>query len=284
MKGKLLLLLALCCVLCSCESSREKKAIQICQETKIQVSLSQEENNIDDPLTLLVTKIGFSLLGLDLETSTWLDWANKVAEMHSSEKFHWMAKKTDTKNVYQVGFVNDEDWGHFWEVNIKENIVRFINAKETLSRGYGHSRLDPDAPFTVKNVTIDTLKLSSDGVYYEISGDIVNKTGKSLSDARVSGVLSVIFDKKTEEAGNDYSYAPVLKQEISESNPWYNNHAIPFKIRTESIKKIYLDYEPTYVYFTLEMDASDPVGYSYNKAIYEVDMKARWNAVRKNRK
>lgn len=282
MKVKLLLLLALCCVLCSCESQREKEAIKICQDTKIQFSLSQEENDIDDPLTLLATKIRFSLMGLDFDTSTWLDMANKIAELHSSEKFHWDAEKTDTKNVYQVGFVNEEGWGQFWEVNIEENIVRYINEKETLSRSYGYSRLDKNAPFSIKNVTVDTLKKSSKGVYYEIHGDVVNKTGKSLSEARLSGTLSIIFDKKTEEAGNDYSYAPVLKREISESNPWYNNQSIPFRIRTRNIKKIYLDYEPEFVYFTIEMDASDPVGYSYNKAIYEVDMKGRWNAVREN--
>lgn len=282
MKGKLLLFLTLCCVLCSCESQREKKAIKICQETKIQISLSQEENDIGDPLTLLATKIGFSLMGLDFDTSTWLDMANKIAELHSSEKFHWAAKKTDTENVYQVAFLNEEDWGYFWEVNIKENIVRYINEKETLSRSYGHSRLDQKAPFAVENVTVDTLKKNSNGIYYEIHGDVVNNTGKSLCDARLSGRLSVIFDKKTEEADNDYSYAPILNREISESNPWYNNQAIPFKIRTKNIKTIYLDYNPEFVYFTIEMDASDPIGYNYNKAIYEMDMKDRWNAIRKN--
>lgn len=284
MKRKQLLSVIVVCiavVLCSCESHREKQAIEICQETKIQMSMSQEEGTLDDPFTLMATKIGYSMIGLDLETSTWLDFANKMAEMQSSEKFHWMAEKTDTKNVYQVGFVNEENWGHFWEVNIKEKIVRSINAKETLARNYGHSRLDSKPPFTVQDIKVDTLKRAEDGVYYEISGKIVNKTGKSISDAQLSGKLSLIFDKKTEDACNSWRNGRILGKKISESNPWYNNEAISFKIQTESIKKIYLDYDPEYVFFTLEMDASDPVGYSYNKAIYEVDMKARWNKMRR---
>lgn len=285
MKVKLLLLLALCCVLCSCESQREKEAIKICQDTKIQISLSQEENDIDDPLTLLATKIRFSLMGLDFDTSTWLDMANKIAELHSSEKFHWDAEKTDTKNVYQVGFVNEEGWGQFWEVNIKEKTVVFINTKEYMSREYGHSRLDKETPFKVTGITTDTLEVSGEGVSYKIKGKVVNHTGKSISDADMSGSLKVIFENKTEEVSNSYyKNHNVLKKEVSESHPWKDGEAIEFTVITHEVKQIYLDYDPQYVFFTIDMSASDPIGYSYNKAIYEVDMKGRWNAVRENMK
>ncbi|MCQ2262864.1 MAG: hypothetical protein MJZ70_01135 [Bacteroidales bacterium] len=244
--------------------------------------MSQEENNIDDPLTLLVTKIGFSLLGLDLETSTWLDFANMVAEQSPNEKFHWMAKATDTKNVYQVGFVNEENWGHFWEVNIKEKTVMHLNQKEYKSREYGHSRLDKDAPFKITDIAADTLMLSNEGVSYKIQGKVVNHTGKSISHADMSGSLKVIFENKTEEVTNRYSKNhKILKKEVSESHPWKDGEAIEFTVITSEIKQIYLDYDPQYVFFTIEMTASDPIGYSYNKAIYEEDMKGRWNAIRK---
>ena len=278
--------LLLCCtiLICSCESKREQEAIKICQESKIQLdpTFVGQFGDADDVLSRFVIKAGFSLLGLDYENSTWLDYSNMVAEQHPNEKMHWMAEKTDTKNVYQVGFVNEEDWGQFWEVNIKEKTVVFINSKEYMSREYGHSRLDKDAPFKITGVTADTLMQSDEGISYKIQGKVVNHTGKSISHANMSGSLKVIFENKTEEVSNSYSKNhKVLKKEVSESHPWKDGEAIDFTVITSEIKQIYLDYDPQYVFFTIEMSASDPIGYSYNKAIYEVDMKGRWNAIRK---
>lgn len=278
--------LLLCCTMlfCSCESKREQEAIKICQETKMQLDpgFVSQFGDADNMLSQLIIKAGFSMYGLDYETSTWLDFANMVAEQSPNEKFNWMAKATDTKNVYQVGFVNEEDWGQFWEVNIKEKTVVFINSKEYMSREYGHSRLDKDAPFKITGVTADTLMLSNEGVSYKIQGKVVNHTGKSISYANMSGSLKVIFENKTEEVTNRYSKNhKILKKEVSESHPWKDGETIDFTVITDEIKQIYLDYDPQYVFFTIEMTASDPIGYSYNKAIYEEDMKGRWNAIRK---
>lgn len=272
--------LLLCCtiLICSCESKREQEAIKICQETKMQ--LDPEFGDVGDVLSELIIKAGFSLYGLNYETSTWLDFANMMAEQSPNEKFHWMAKATDTKNVYRVGFVNEEDWGHIWEVDIKEKTVMHLNQKEYKSREYGLSRLDKDAPFKITGVTADTLMQSDEGVSYKIQGKVVNHTGKSISDADMNGSLKVIFENKTEEVSNSYSKNhKVLKKEVSESHPWKDGEAIEFTVITSEIKQIYLDYDPQYVFFTIEMSASDPIGYSYDKAIYEVDMKGRWNAI-----
>ena len=278
--------LLLCCtiLICSCESKREQEAIKICQESKIQLdpTFVGQFGDADDVLSRFVIKAGFSLLGLDYDESTWLDFSNVVAEQHSNEKFHWIAEATDAKNVYQVGFVNEEDWGQFWEVNIKEKTVVFINTKEYMLREYGHSRLDKDAPFEIADVTADTLMLSGKGVSYKIQGKVVNHTGKTISYANMSGSLKVIFENKTEEVSNSYSKNhKVLKKEVSESHPWKDGEAIDFTVIMHEVKQIYLDYDPQYVFFTIEMSAGDPIGYSYNKAIYEEDMKERWNAIRK---
>lgn len=278
--------LLLCCtiLICSCESKREQEAIKICQESKIQLdpTFVGQFGDADDVLSRFVIKAGFSLLGLDYDESTWLDFSNVVAEQHSNEKFHWMAEATDAKNVYQVGFVNEEDWGQFWEVNIKEKTVMHLNQKEYKSREYGHSRLDKDAPFKITDIAADTLMQSDEGVSYKIQGKVVNQTGKSISHADMSGSLKVIFENKTEEVTNRYSKNhKILKKEVSESHPWKDGESIDFTVFTSEIKQIYLDYDPQYVFFTIEMTASDPIGYSYNKAIYEEDMKGRWNAIRK---
>ena len=287
MKRYITVILCVCvaAVVCSCESKREQEAIKICQESKIHSdpTFVSQFGDADNVLSQFVIKAGFSLLGLDYDESTWLDYSNVVTEQHPNEKFHWMAESTDTKNVYQVGFVNEEDWGQFWEVNIKEKTVVFINTKEYMSREYGHSRLDKDAPFKIIGVTADTLKLTDEGVSYRIQGKVVNHTGKSISHADMDGSLKVIFENKTEEVSNSYSKNhKVLKKEVSESHPWKDGEAIDFSVITHEVKQIYLDYDPQYVFFTIEMSAGDPIGYSYNKAIYEVDMKDRWNAIRKS--
>lgn len=283
MKRVAFIVLALTFILCSCESQREKKAIKICQETKMQINLGNPDNVEENLSDNIIFKATFALMGLDYEESTWLDFANLMAKLSPNEKFHWKAEKTDTKNVYQVGFINEEDWGHFWEVNIKEKIVRSINSQDGLARNYGHSRLDPNTPFEVKDIVIDTLKTSDEGIFYEIKGSITNETGKSLSSVDLTGRLSIIFENKTEKVDNNWRN-DILQRKVSESKPWYDGEAIEFSIKTDNIKKIFLDYEPQYAFFTIEMNASDPVGYNYNKAIYEVDMKDRWNAVRKTRK
>lgn len=276
----------LCCIMiiCSCESKREHEAIKICQETKMQLDqgFASQFGKADDFFSQLIINASFSMNGLDYENSTWLDYANMVAEQSPNEKFQWKAKATDIENVYKVGFVNEEDWGHIWEVNIKEKTVLHINQMEYKSREYGLSRLDKDAPFEITDVTADTLKLSSTGVYYKVQGKVVNHTGKSISHADMSGSLKVIYENKTEDVSNSYyKNHKVLKKEVSESHPWKNGKAIDFTIITHEVKRIYLDYDPQYVFFTIEMSAGDPIGYSYNKAIYEVDIKDRWNAIRK---
>ena len=280
------ILLVVSCVLlvCSCESKREQKAIKICQESKIHLdnAFVSQFGGADNMLAKWLVKAEFSILGLDYEKSTWLDLANMNAEQNPNEKMRWVAKKTDIKNVYHVGFVNEDNWGYYWEVNIKEKIVLFLNMQDFLSREYGHSRLDANAPFEIVDISVDTLKMSSKGIYYSIKGNCVNHTGKSISDARLSACLSVVFENKTEEADNNYlKNGKILKNEVSESHPWKNDESIAFAVITEDIKQIYLDYDPQYVFFTIEMKASDPIGYSYDKAIYEVDMKDRWNSIRK---
>lgn len=286
MKKYLKVSLWMCCVLamCSCQLNQKQEAIKICQETKMRLDpgFVSQFGDADNILSQLVIKAGFSLYGLDYETSTWLDFANVVAEQSPNEKMHWKATRTDTRNVYKVGFVNEDNWGHFWEVDVKEKTVVHINQKDYRYREYGYSRLDKDAPFEVVDISVDTLKETNTGAFYSIQGKVVNRTGKSLSQASLDGTLSVVFENKTERASNRYSKSKkILKKEVSESHPWKNDEAIEFSIITDEIKQIYLDYDPQYVFFTIEMTASDPIGYSYDKAIYEVDMKQRWDSFRK---
>lgn len=249
---------------CSCESKREQEAIKICQES--------EFHWVEE---------GF--LWNHEKTYTGLDFANIIVKQEPNKKYHWKARATDKKNVYIVRFVDEENWGYSWEVNIIEKTVVSINANEYMSRKYGLSRLDKDALFKITNVTSDTLKLSNGGVSYKIKGKVVNHTGKSISKADMEGSLTLYFENKTEKVKNSiFKNFDILKKNVSESRPWKDGETIDFTIITNEIKNIYLEYDPQYVFFTIEMSASDPIGYSYNKTIYEVDMKDRWNTFRNN--
>ena len=89
------LLLCYTILICSCESKREQEAIKICQESKIQLdpTFVGQFGDADDVLSRFVIKAGFSLLGLDYDESTWLDFSNVVAEQHSNEKCRGNGRK-----------------------------------------------------------------------------------------------------------------------------------------------------------------------------------------------
>lgn len=287
----LLLLTALC--LSSCESRREKKAIEICQGTKVEwgdLLGYDDESILGDLFGNLIVKNIMKAKGINMETATWLDYANYIAAQEPDKHMTWEAKKLDRENLYEVRFVNEEEWGFFWEVDIKEKIVRYVNSNDKMSRDYGHSRYDKEAPFEVKDLVEASVEYNEgdsygkdEGAFCKFQGTIVNHTGRALSSASLKGGLKVIFDNKTVE-GKICWDSDGLGREVSESEPWYDGEEISFAVETEGIRKIYLEYDPQYVFFTLGLTVSDPVGYSYDKDIFEKDLKKQWNLLRDKRK
>lgn len=287
----LLLLTAIC--LSSCESRREKKAIEICQNTKVEwgaVLGYDDESILGDLFGNLILKNIMKAKGINTETATWLDYANFIAAQDPDKHMTWEAKKLDRENLYEVRFVDEEEWGFFWEVDVEEKIVRYVNSNEKMSRDYGHSRYDKEAPFEVKDIVEASVEYKEgedygkkEGVVCTFQGVIVNHTGRALSSANLKGGLKVIFDNKTVDGTISWD-SDGLAREVSESEPWYDGEEISFVVETEGIRKIYLEYEPEYVYFTLGISVSDPVGYTYDKDVFEKDLKKQWNQLRAKKK
>ena len=271
---KLTMIIWLTIILTACNifENKEKKAIEICQKAKVQF---QTDN--------VWGQLGLSMYGLTAD-ATWLDFANMLAKQDANSKQDWTAKKTKEDGIYLVSFADEKGWGHRWEVTIEQQIVKYVNTNEYLCRKYGLSRFDPDGNFQISNILTDTIKLEKENSYYSennskkivyiLKASIVNKTGKPLTSADVSGKLQVIFkDKTIEGEGNGDSG---FKTKISKSKPWIPDTEREFYIKTKGIDQIYLDYVPEYVFFEVNLKAEDPIGFSYDKGIAEYDLKAKW--------
>jgi len=119
---------------CSILESKEKKAIEICKNTKIQFS-SEDDNLLEN---VLLNSIGGFALGLG-RNATWQDFANLLSENAPNAKFEWNANKTEEVGIYIVSFNDENGWGHNWEVSLEAQTVKHINQNEYLSRKYGFS-------------------------------------------------------------------------------------------------------------------------------------------------
>ena len=271
---KLIIIFGLTALITSCNlfENKEKKAIQICQKAKVQIQISN-----------VLGQLGLAKYGLTAG-STWIDYANVLAKQNPNKKQNWTAKKTKEDGIYLVAFADEDGWGHRWEVTIEQQIVKHINSNEYLFRKYGQTRFDPEGNFKIANIVIDTIKLEMDNSYYSennskkvvyiLKASVINKTGKPLTSAEVSGKLQVIFKDKTIEGESNWDTG--FKNKISKLNPWKPETERDFYLKTNGIEQIYLDYEPEYVFLEVNLKAEDPVGFTYDKAIEEYDLKRKW--------
>ena len=277
---KLLTLIIATTLLTSCSlfENKERKAIEICQKAKVQFQTDNAFAN------LFLNAYG---LGAN---ATWLDFANMIAKQDPNKKYDWHAKKTDDNKFYIVDFTDPDGWGHRWEVDIDQQIVKSINQNDYLTRKYGFSRFGGNDEFEVTEVQKSELKLdkhysyydnsSSSDISYVIKASVLNKTGKTITSAKIEGKLKLIFKDKTVTGNSDYESG--FKSRISESRPWESNTTKEFYIKTKGIEKIYLNYIPEYVVFDISLKAEDPVGFSFDKDIADMDLLGNWKAFKDN--
>jgi hypothetical protein len=224
---------------------------------------------------------------------TYGDLANQEAKENPNTKYKWDSEKTTESGVYLVSFTDEKGWGSRWEVNIKENIVRYINNNEYLSRKYGFTRVSQEGEFTVSEQF--TLKIekhydylsdkNSKVVVCEIDGSVINNTDKVITSADIEGIFMLIFKDKTVKGVSNcnglFSSDCGFTKKVSESNPWRPKESREFTIKTKGISNVYLNYQPPYVVFDIALNAKDPIGYKFNKYIYEQDLKEEWEKLRK---
>jgi hypothetical protein len=288
--SRLLVITTILLVLIGCDRGK-KQSIEIVQ--KSQVQFVQQEISDNPFLKLLQLELQKELgAGSGLApNSTWLDFANKIAKEDPNIKYEWNSASTSETDVYLVAFADNVGWGHRWEVNIKNSIAKYVNQDEYLSYKYGLSRLDNDTLFEVidlsKNVISNQYKNGKRGskeIVYLIKGKIKNKTGKTLTSGKLKGNLKIIYKDKSVIGSSKCDFWETkcgFKRNITTNAPWKNNDAIEFSLVTEGIDDLYIDYEPEFAFFNLELQTGDPVGFDYDKAIAEFDVKKQWASFKK---
>lgn len=262
--GIYIMLVALLLTSCNLFKSDEDKAIELVQQSK--------STEIDD-------------------TKTWLDYANERAKEEPNKKHFWKAEKTDSVGIYLVSFQDEKGWGVRWEATLKEKIVKKITGNDYLCMKYNLTRFDPEQLFEISNVTLDTLKVEGEKleqgfweslfsnpkyknvVVYRFEADVTNNTDKFITDAQIKSKLKLIFEEKTIIGANSSSS---FSNSISKSKPWGPGEKKSISIRTKDIDKVYLNYKPPYVVFEINMEAEDPIGFSYDKNIWEVNLTDKW--------
>jgi len=276
--NKLTIIFGLTILMTSCNlfENKEKKAIEICQKAKVQMQAGN-----------VWGQLGLAMYGLTAD-ATWLDYANMLAKQELNKKQDWTAEKTKEDGIYLVAFADEKGWGHRWEVTIEQQIVKHVNSNEYLCRKYGLSRFDSDGNFQITNIKTDTIKLEKENSYYSennskkivytLKASVINKTGKPLTSADISGKLQVIFKDKTVEGESNWESG--FKTKISKANPWKPETERDFYIKTKGIEQIYLDYEPEYVFLEVNLKAEDPIGFSYDKGIEEYELKNKWKTLK----
>lgn len=274
---RLILIVGLVVIVTSCElfKSKEQRAIETCKKTKVQLDVSN-----------IWGYAGLSMAGLTVN-STWLDYANMLAKQAPNAKLDWSASITDQQDIYLVAFTDEQGWGHSWEVDLEQEIVKHVNGNEYLSRKYGLSRLDVDGKFKIVDISVNTLKVErtkrryskaqSKDIVYIMKGRLVNNTDKILTTAKVEGKLQVIFKDKTLEGEQDWDFG--FKRRVSKVNPWKPQEKLDFYIRTKGIEEIYLQYDPEYIFFNVNISAEDPIGFNYDKVVGEYNLIDKWKTL-----
>lgn len=260
-----------CIVLLSCEGDDEK-AIDLLKKAKIQF--------VSDSFTFQRLFLAENDLTLN---STWLDFANAMAKRDRNKKYKWASNQGSENGVFLIEFT-DEGWGWRWEVTLKEQIVKLINDSDYLQIKYGLTKFGGMEEFQIVRLTSDTLKIINDYnvysgkyeklVFYQLRGEVLNKTDKKISSGNIKANVKLVFKDKTINAESNYD-SKFLKK-LSKTNTWNPNSTREFKIQTKGIDKIYLDYTPEYVIVEVGLNVEDPIGFSFEKNIMEKDIKNRW--------
>lgn len=212
---------------CGLLENKEKKAIEICKQSKVQF-------NMDNPFANLF--LGAQGLNSD---ATWQDFANIIAQEQPNKKHDWTAEEPDEEGVFIVTFADERGWGHRWEVTLDEQVVKHINSNEFLCRKYGFSRLSGSEEFKITSTELYTLRFykkyrnSEPTVIYEFKGTVLNNTDKVITDAEIQGELKLIFEEKTVKEGGGNSDG--FTQIISKSSPWKPNEERNFQLKTDGI-------------------------------------------------
>lgn len=205
------------------------------------------------------------------------------------KQYEWTARPVpEEKGFAIVGFIEKgTSYGKYWEVDLSNKIVRFINSNIFLSMKYGFSRFHDSGEFQINAVTLDTLKyiklwvnreatwvdMIYDGrriiknkIVYYFRGSVKNNTDKVITDATIKCQLYLIFNVDKIVEIDQYN-SSAFSSPVSSESPWQPGESRDFRVEMDPIDGIYKDYNPSKVFFEFNLAATDPVGYEFDWVI-----------------
>lgn len=216
-----------------------------------------------------------------LNGATWGSVTKGIAEKMSLRgiRMTWKVRVVSPRSLYLVSFVRrDSGRGQFWEVDLPNKIARLANRNELLSIKYGLSSLQKGS-FQLRRAGKGghgAFVARRDRVRFLLYSQVKNTTTKSITRAKINGKLFIIFGKdkiiEKESSGR-------FVEKVSESKPWKPGEIRNFRIRLPAFKKVLTEYKPKYVHCKIFIDASDPVGFSFNAAISRIDLMKQFTAL-----
>ncbi|MDR2922417.1 MAG: hypothetical protein LBU85_03620 [Treponema sp.] len=193
--------------------------------------------------------------------------------------YKWVAKKDEQFGTYLVSFVDSiEERGKFWDVNFSTDIVRSVSDNWQLSTLYGLTSLRNDKSFTIVEIISEEVTATQNrynfndesGIVYKIVATVRNNTNKDITSCSFGANLVVIYnDQKIIERNANR----VFFSRASVSDPWRSNRSKEITIYTKSYDYFYKNYNPSKAVCYISIYAEDPLGYEYNGAFAERNIK-----------
>lgn len=113
------------------------------------------------------------------------------------------------------------------------------------------------------------------GVSLKLSGVVVNRTGRTLSEGGVAAALTLRFDGDAQRARLALD---ALKVAVTPEEPWRDGESRLFEATTEPFPRLMLEYAPLEVSAALVASLRDPVGFEVNAPIWRA--RPSWLAAR----
>lgn len=228
----------------------------------------------------------------DGEPVSWEKWCIRESlKDNSQDKRSWKSKVTGLDHIYIVSFTDSIGWGAYWECNLQDSVVKYINEDDYLGLKYRILGLDIDELFSISSIRQDCVvfvreqlsqsfleMLFSSPKYveynvYSFSGVLENNSDKIITEVDIRARVKLVFEDKTVEVAEGKAD---LNEQISRNSPFEPSETRSLNIRTEAIDPVYFKYDPPYVLFEIFMRAEDPIGFEYKRLIWQDEISDRW--------
>lgn len=217
-----------------------------------------------------------------------------------NQQYEWKARETEEGNIYLVSLVKKgTNSGWRWQTNYRTKEVAYVNNNRFLCEKYGLFRKDTNGKFTIDNISTNKLYIPDkendknisnnvspkdpfalfrnnkrknyipkEYINYSLKGSVKNNTNKTITNASLQANLYIVFNIEKTITIKNYGG---LSDKITSNTPWKPGETRLFSF-SANIDKIYENYKPEFTINDIQLSAEDPVGFSYNEIIEELDV------------